>query len=97
MEDTRHPAHCLRKEIKGETKELGMETHPGEGVMKEEKFPNTRKTSHWQEDFISNWGPAHSLVEDADSGAEIALRLLALAVALLPLCLWRGMGWSAAS
>ena len=23
-----------------------METHPGEGVMKEEKFPNTRKSSH---------------------------------------------------
>ena len=25
-----------------------METHPGVGVMKEEKFPNTRKHSHWQ-------------------------------------------------
>ena len=25
-----------------------METHPGEGVIKEEKFPNTRKPSHWQ-------------------------------------------------
>ena len=23
-----------------------METHPGEGVMKEEKFPNSRKPSH---------------------------------------------------
>ena len=42
-----------------------------------------------QEDFISNWEPAHSLVEDAISGAEIviALCLLALAVASLPLCL----------
>ena len=29
-------------------KESGMETHPGEGVLKEEKFPNTRKASHWQ-------------------------------------------------
>ena len=29
-----------------ETKELGMETLSGEGVMKEEKFPNTRKLSH---------------------------------------------------
>ena len=29
-------------------KELGMETHSGEGVMKEEKFPNSRKPSHWQ-------------------------------------------------
>ena len=28
-----------------ETKELGMETHPGEGVVKEEKFPNRRKSS----------------------------------------------------
>ena len=33
---------------KRETKELGMETHPGEGIMKEEKFPNTRKPSHRQ-------------------------------------------------
>ena len=32
--------------MKRETKELGMETHPGEEVMKEEKFPNTRKFSH---------------------------------------------------
>ena len=30
---------------KRETKELGMETRPEEGVMKE-KFPNTRKPSH---------------------------------------------------
>ena len=29
------------------TKEWGMETCPREGVIKEEKFPNTRKTSHW--------------------------------------------------
>ena len=29
-------------------KESGMETHPREGVLKEEKFPNTRKASHWQ-------------------------------------------------
>ena len=28
--------------------ELGMETHPEEGVVKEEQlFPNSRKTSHW--------------------------------------------------
>ena len=25
-----------------------METHPGEGVVKEEKFPNTMKPSHQQ-------------------------------------------------
>ena len=25
-----------------------METHPSEGVVKEEKFPNTRKPSHWR-------------------------------------------------
>ena len=24
-----------------------METRPGEGVMKEEKFPNSRKPFHW--------------------------------------------------
>ena len=49
-----------------------------------------------QEDLISNWEPAHSLVEDAISGAKIATCLLALAVAHLPPCLWRGMGWSTA-
>jgi len=30
------------------TKELGMETHPGEGVVKEEKFPHNRKPLHRQ-------------------------------------------------
>ena len=45
-----------------------------------------------QEDLVSNWEPAHSLVEDAVSGAEIAPRHLALAVARLPLCLWRVVG-----
>ena len=43
-----------------------------------------------QEDLVGNWEPAHSLVEDAISGAEIAPCLPALAVACLPLCLWRG-------
>ena len=43
-----------------------------------------------QEDLVINWEPAHSLVKDAMSGAVIAPCLLALAVAHLPLCLWRG-------
>ena len=37
--------------------------------------------------MVSNWEPAHSLVEDSISGAEIASCLLAVAVAHLPLCL----------
>ena len=41
-----------------------------------------------QERLVTNWEPAHSLVEDAISGAEIASCLPALAVACLPLCLW---------
>ena len=36
-----------------------------------------------QEDLVSNWDPARSLVEDAVSGAEIATRWLWL----LPACL----------
>ena len=32
--------------MKRETKDLGVETHPGEGVVKEEKFPNSKKSSH---------------------------------------------------
>ena len=40
--------------------------------------------------MVSNWEPAHSLVEDAVSWDKIAATpcLLALAVAQLPLCLW---------
>ena len=45
-----------------------------------------------QEDVVSNWQPAHSLVEDAVSGAEIAAApcLPALAVTCLLLCLQGG-------
>ena len=43
-----------------------------------------------QEDLLSNWEPACSLVEDAVSGAEFSPCLLALAVVCLPLCLWQG-------
>ena len=49
--------------------------------------------------MVSNWDPAHSLVEYAISGAEIAAApcLLALAVACLPLCLrWGREGLYAA-
>ena len=49
-----------------------------------------------QEDLVSNWEPARSLVEDAISGAEFAPCLLALAVARLTPCLWQVMGPSAA-
>ena len=47
-----------------------------------------------QEDVVSSWETAHSLVEDAVSGAEIVAApcLLALAVASLHLCLWDGRG-----
>jgi len=32
--------------IKRKIKELGLKTHSWEGVVKEEKFSNTRKPSH---------------------------------------------------
>ena len=43
-----------------------------------------------QEDVVSSWEPAHSLVENAVSGAETAAApcLPALAFTHLPLCLW---------
>ena len=41
---------------------------------------------------LSNWEPAHNLVEDAISGAKVAPCLLALAVACLPHFLWWGDG-----
>ena len=46
----------------------------------------------FQEDVVSNWQPAHSLVEDVVSGAEIAAApcFPALAVTHLPLCLQAG-------
>ena len=42
--------------------------------------------------MVSNWELAHSLVEDAISGAKIAAApcLLALAISRLPLCLQGG-------
>ena len=45
-----------------------------------------------QEDVVSNWQPTQSLVEDAVSGAKIAVAPchLALAVAGLPLPVRRG-------
>ena len=42
-----------------------------------------------QEDMVSNWEPAHILLEDAVSGAKIAPCPPALAVTPLPLCLQR--------
>ena len=50
-----------------------------------------------QEDLVSNWEPACSLVEDAISGAEFAPCLKALAATRLPPCLQRWMGRSVAS
>ena len=35
------------RQKKRETKKLVTETHPGEGVLKDEKFTNSRKSSHW--------------------------------------------------
>ena len=43
------------------------------------------------EDLVSNWEPAHSLVEDAVSGAEIAAFRLWLLPAYLPAS---GGGWA---
>ena len=34
------------RKTKKETKAVGTELHPGKGVLKREKFPNTRKHSH---------------------------------------------------
>ena len=51
-----------------------------------------------QEDLVSSWEPAHSVVEGAISVAEIAAAccLLALDVGSLPLCLQAGRGRYAA-
>ena len=46
--------------------------------------------------MVSKWEPAHSLVEDAISGAKIAPCLLALAVTWLPLYLQWSRGWGVA-
>ena len=57
-----------------------------------ETFPADVNSPVSQEDLVSNWEPAHNLVEDAVSAAEIAPHLLALAVACLPLCLQQEEG-----
>ena len=55
-EDIRHPEKQpnsskggrkkYKRQKKKETKEGGTEFRPGKGVLKREKFPNTRKPSH---------------------------------------------------
>ena len=53
-QEPRKDAHCLQKEVeqkikdKKRDKRVKNETRPREGVVKEEKFPNTRKPSHRQ-------------------------------------------------
>ena len=42
----------------------------------------------FQEDMVSNWEPAHRLVEDAISGAKIAAASCLLALAVTRLLLW---------
>ena len=64
----RKAAQRLRKEVgknikdKKETKEVGTELCLGKGVLKREKFPNTRKHSHcrvcgepWKHRGQHNW------------------------------------------
>ena len=41
-----HNQEEKKKKTKTETKDLGTETHPWEGVVKEEKLPHSRKPSH---------------------------------------------------
>ena len=45
---------------KNETKEVGTELCPGKGVLKREKFPNTRKHSHcgepWNHKSVASLG-----------------------------------------
>ena len=52
-----------------------------------------------QEDMVSNWESAHSLVEDGFSGAKIATApcFLGLVVTRLPFCLWERRPYTAAS
>jgi len=45
-----------------------------------------------QEDLVSNWEPAHRLVEDAVSGLRLPPVFWLWLFAHLPLCLWRGEG-----
>ena len=64
----RKAAHSFQKEVEQnakdrERKDLGMETCPGEGVMKEEKFPHIRNPVHrrvcgdfWNLRGQHNWG-----------------------------------------
>ena len=49
-----------------------------------------------QENLVSNWEPAHSLVVDVIPGAKIVHHPPALAVVHLPFYLWGGRGWPTA-
>ena len=72
---------------------LGKRTLPrGPCILEDVNSPGS------QEDVVSSWEPAHNLMEDAFSGAEILATpcLPTLAVTIKPLCLWAGRGWYAA-
>ena len=64
----------------------------GYGILADMNHPAS------QEEVVSDWQPARSLVGDEASGAEIAVApcLPLLAVTHLPLCLQRGCKWQLA-
>ena len=73
-------------------KVLGKRTVPGGPcILEDVNSPGS------QEDVVSSWEPAHNLMEDALSGAEILATpcLPTRDVAIKPLCLRAARGWYA--
>ena len=55
-----------------------METHPGKGILKEEKFPNTRKLSHrWVHGGFWNLRGQHNWEENKNQKTPQMTRLIA--------------------
>ena len=63
-----------KKKEKTEAKEKGQDLHLGQGAVKEEKFPYTRKPLHWRRQGLSMGGSFRDMEESEATGVQRAKR-----------------------
>ena len=63
-----------KKKEKTQTKDERWDLHLGEGAVKEERFPHTRKPLHWQRRGVAKGGSFGATEESAATGVQRAKR-----------------------
>ena len=63
-----------KEKRKNRDKRIGTDLHLGEGAVKEEKFPHTRKPLHWQRRGGGQGGSFGAMEESAATGVQRAKR-----------------------